>query len=65
MHMDLSYDITSEAKDCGNFVCCTNTSGEAQSDSSRAGYWGSYKCNLPVWTVHNMLEHIKEEHAVK
>lgn len=65
VHMDLTYDITSEAENCGNILCCTNTSGPAQSDSSRAGYWGNYKCNLPMWTMRNMLEHIKQEHTVR
>jgi hypothetical protein len=26
------------------------------------GYWGSYKCDVPVWTFEDMLIHIRETH---
>lgn len=63
--MDLTYDLSSEAKDCGNFLCCTNTSGPANTEDSAPGYWGDYKCDFPVWSLQHMFEHIKNTHIVR
>ncbi len=39
--------------------------GMATDDSQNAaGFWGEYTCDIPTWTLRNMLEHIAEEHPV-
>jgi len=62
VHIDLSYVIGGES-DCGLPMCCGNSSGFASSEDTAAGYWGDYQCDIPVWTVRHMMEHIKAEHG--
>lgn len=26
--------------------------------SNKAGYWGDYACDLPLWTLENLLQHL-------
>ncbi len=39
----------------------TYFSGDPQQDERPAGYWGDYSCDLPEWTMRNILEHIRDE----
>lgn len=62
LHFDLNYKPGAEAK-CRDPVCC-------QADSLRnprrrikkpAGYWGTIAaCDIPYWTIENMLKHISQ-----
>jgi len=62
VHIDLSYMEGAEAA-CGLPMCCMNTSGLAASEETAAGYWGDYRCDVPMWTIQNMLENIRDQHG--
>ncbi|XP_059080970.1 sphingomyelin phosphodiesterase-like [Tigriopus californicus] len=63
LHIDLSY-LPGSNPDCGMPCCCMNTTGLAQGDERRAGYWGDIAdCDLPIWTFEAMLQQIKEDHG--
>lgn len=50
------YDVGSAA-DCKEPLCCRNNSGSPNLSRRKAGHWGTYgKCDLPLWTVENLLE---------
>lgn len=62
MHVDFDYKIGSNA-DCSFPVCCrdeTNGVGPI-AQSSLAGKWGSYNCDIPLRTLESMLTYIREE----
>jgi len=60
IHID--YDYTEGANnDCGRPLCCRSDSGIAKEDAKRAGKWGDYNCDIPSWTLDNMLSYIKDE----
>ena len=40
-----------------------NTTEMASDPSEAAGHWGSFTCDLPVWTFQDMLMQIKENHG--
>lgn len=69
LHFDWGYTPGAEV-DCAFPICCQMNSSGWMSNSTttikqKAGYWGSIgKCDLPAWTVRNMLKHIKETHKV-
>merc|ERR1712180_257173 len=63
VHLDLSYMVGAEAKDCGLPMCCGSTAGGAQTPETAAGHWGDYQCDIPVWTAEHMMKHIKKEHG--
>lgn len=53
---DQEYDVGSAA-DCKEPLCCRNNSGSPNLSRRKAGHWGTYgKCDLPLWTVENLLE---------
>ncbi|KAM3601426.1 uncharacterized protein V6R79_012763 [Siganus canaliculatus] len=56
IHWDQEYEVGSTA-DCKDPLCCRKDSGSPSWRRREAGYWGTYgKCDLPLWTVENMLE---------
>lgn len=56
VHWDREYDVGSAA-DCKEPLCCRNNSGSPNLSRRKAGHWGTYgKCDLPLWTVENLLE---------
>ena len=61
-HLDVSYQIGADS-DCGLPLCCMNTTPMARDPAKAAGDWGSYTCDLTVWTAEDMLLHIVEEHS--
>jgi len=62
VHLDLSYTVGASA-DCGEPLCCTNTSGLAKDAADTAQYWGDYRCDTPHWTFRSTLHHINETHG--
>ncbi|KAJ1363535.1 hypothetical protein KIN20_023422 [Parelaphostrongylus tenuis] len=61
LHTDFDYNPSSEA-DCNSPVCCRERAGNP---SISAGYWGTIgKCDIPYWTVKNMLEHINASYKI-
>jgi sphingomyelin phosphodiesterase len=61
IHLDLGYKVGSSS-DCGKPLCCTNDTEMAETAETAAGYWGSYSCDVPVWTFEDMLVQIREKH---
>lgn len=59
IHIDFEYQPGSIAN-CNEPICCRNGSKQKNNeDKIIAGYWGDYtKCDLPSWTIENMLKHI-------
>ena len=61
IHLDLGYKVGSNS-DCSKPLCCTNDTEMAETAETAAGYWGSYSCDVPVWTFEDMLVQIREKH---
>lgn len=60
IHIDFEYQPGAIA-DCDQPLCCRNSSTLKRGSNSHAtaGYWGDYRnCDIPVWTVESMFEHI-------
>ena len=72
IHIDFEYQPGALAE-CGQPLCCRNSSTLKNNDpfdksdeSKLAGYWGDYRnCDVPVWTVENMFDHISKNENVK
>ena len=60
IHVDYKYTVGADAQ-CNNYLCCRPESGFPTEPEKQAKYWGSFKCDVPPYTVQNMLEFIKEE----
>ncbi|CAI5441593.1 unnamed protein product [Caenorhabditis angaria] len=61
LHVDFDYVHPSEAE-CSDPVCCRKLSSSPKLSS---GYWGTAaKCDIPFWTVENMLSHINSTHSI-
>ncbi|GAM22636.1 hypothetical protein SAMD00019534_058110, partial [Acytostelium subglobosum LB1] len=52
IHMDPLYAVGSEPH-CGEPQCCRNGTGAA-------GFWGDHMCDIPIWTVKQILSQIVE-----
>lgn len=64
MHWDPNYAEGSNAA-CDEPLCCRWSNGEPEIPKDAAGKWGDYrKCDTPMITIDNMLEHIKNTHKV-
>jgi sphingomyelin phosphodiesterase len=67
LHVDFEYEPKSLA-DCDQPLCCrrTSTSKNGSLTPDRlAGYWGDYRdCDLPLWTLQNMFQHIASKEDV-
>jgi len=59
--------VAGSLAECGEPLCCRNNSWYANDmdKSESAGFWGDYRnCDIPVWTVENMFEHISKHEKV-
>ena len=56
VHVDHQYAENTSTK-CGEPLCCRKYNG-----AGKAGYWGSYECDIPVRTFEATLKHIKQIH---
>ncbi|KAL3113709.1 hypothetical protein niasHT_016799 [Heterodera trifolii] len=68
LHFDRKYASGTEA-DCAEPVCCVNGTERASPGQTKvripAGKWGTLaKCDIPLRTVENMLEHIQRSHEI-
>ncbi|CAF0958145.1 unnamed protein product [Brachionus calyciflorus] len=65
IHIDFEYQPGAVAE-CGQPLCCRNsstlkTASKKLTDDKLAGFWGDYRnCDVPVWTVENMFEHLSK-----
>jgi sphingomyelin phosphodiesterase len=69
IHIDFEYQPGALA-DCDQPLCCRNISTTKRLDSltgeSFAGFWGDYRsCDIPLWTVEDMFDHISKHEKVK
>jgi len=60
LHLDFDY-TEGMSNDCGKPLCCRSDSGPPTSNAESSGKWGDFKCDIPVWTLENMLDYIREE----
>jgi len=67
IHVDFDYQPGALAE-CSQPLCCRNSSKLSNaniSDDKKAGYWGDYRnCDVPIWTVENMFDHISRNEQV-
>lgn len=62
-HFDPYYRAGSNAE-CGEPLCCRETSGKPRRKKDAAGYWGDYRrCDTPRRTIEHMLKHISDVHG--
>ncbi len=66
IHIDFDY-MPESISSCPNRICCRAKSPRTPSSKNlRAGFWGSSnKCDIPIWLVENMFEHIATNEQVK
>ena len=70
IHIDFEYQPGAIAE-CAQPLCCRNISTLRNDviefeESIYAGFWGDYRsCDIPLWTVENMFEHISKNEDVK
>ncbi|KAJ8894391.1 hypothetical protein PR048_007042 [Dryococelus australis] len=66
---DLHYDpryVPGNEVPCGEPLCCRKPQQQPGNQSSGAGHWGDYRvCDMPLWTIRTMLQHIREQHPVR
>ena len=63
IHLDLEYRHNSNAN-CDNELCCRESDGPG-GEGNQAGYYGDYrKCDLPIHSLENALQHISQTHPV-
>ncbi|KAL7071326.1 hypothetical protein ACQ4LE_009248 [Meloidogyne hapla] len=64
IHFDPDYLEGSEA-DCEGPVCCFKKPKKGMPLRKKAGYWGTAaRCDIPLRTVENLLEHINRTHKL-
>ncbi|XP_028396329.1 sphingomyelin phosphodiesterase-like [Dendronephthya gigantea] len=56
VHIDHQY-AENTSTDCGEPLCCRKYNGKG-----KAGYWGSYQCDIPMRTFEATLKHINKIH---
>ncbi|XP_046446656.1 sphingomyelin phosphodiesterase-like [Daphnia pulex] len=62
IHWDPEYLAGSNAE-CGDPLCCRETSGEVVNVTAAAGYWGDYRtCDLPWYLVENAVSQMAALH---
>ena len=59
LHIDLQYSIGGKRDNCGDIMCCRGT--QAKKEAERAGKWGDYNCDLPIWTLQQI--HLSNQNA--
>ncbi len=47
---------------CPQPVCCSPANGKATKASNAASYFGDYHCDLPPWTLDQMVRDIARRH---
>ena len=57
LHVDYNYH-PGASNVCAKDVCCRFDSGQARTPETKALKWGDYKCDLPSYTLDNMLDFI-------
>ena len=63
VHLDLTYTLDAQGRNCDSMMCCTNDTAKANTTEEAAGYWGDYNCDTPLWAFTDMLEQIKDTHG--
>jgi len=67
IHIDFEYQPGALAE-CGQPLCCRNSSTvgkKTTSTNQTAGFWGDYRhCDIPLWTVESMFDHISRNEEV-
>lgn len=66
IHITPDYQVNSVST-CGFPLCCKQGLASDLHEAVgrvRAGKWGDYKCDVPLWMFANMIQHIKEFHPV-
>lgn len=58
LHIDLKYTPGAKRANCGDIMCCRGAVAKKESD--RAGKWGDYNCDLPIWTLKQIHHSVKE-----
>ena len=48
------------SNNCGKPLCCRSDSGLPKDKSEAAGKWGDYTCDIPPWTLENMLSYVND-----
>lgn len=66
IHITPDYEVNSTST-CGFPLCCKK--GLASHlheaiDNKRAGKWGDYHCDIPLWLFGNVIQHIQQFHKV-
>ncbi|XP_065887574.1 sphingomyelin phosphodiesterase-like [Dysidea avara] len=56
IHIDLQYTEGLRA-DCGDPLCCRPPNHPAP-PGRPAGHWGDFNCDLPLWTLTSLFEHL-------
>lgn len=56
IHIDLQYTEGLNAE-CGEPLCCRPPNNHAP-PGRPAQHWGDYNCDLPLWTLTNLFEHL-------
>ena len=59
IHVDLTYTPGTQVN-CGLPCCCLAGTSMAGEDEEAAGYWGSYQCDVPLYTVEAMMDDIAQ-----
>lgn len=49
LHIDLDYTVGAKREGCGDIMCCRGK--QATREEDKAGKWGDYLCDLPIWTL--------------
>jgi len=52
LHVDFDYAPGSNTL-CGKPLCCREKEGPGT-----AGKWGDFQCDIPIWTLQSMFDHI-------
>ena len=68
LHIDFEY-LPKSLADCDQPLCCRPSStskNQTITPDRLAGYWGDYRnCDVPLWTIENMFQHISQNEQVK
>jgi sphingomyelin phosphodiesterase len=59
LHTDFGY-VPGNSNNCGKPLCCRVDSGPPKDSTEVAGKWGDYACDIPPWTLENMLSYVNE-----
>ncbi|KAF4523736.1 hypothetical protein B566_EDAN013853 [Ephemera danica] len=61
VHLDYRY-VEGGNPFCGEPTCCRVDQGAPENASDAAGYWGHYKCDMPVQTYSNLVQQAAVAH---